>query len=105
LCAQQVLNEQHTLRQRAKRPILRDAYPVQPAPTGEAQVGTAVGQCVQESDLASNLDRMHGEWIERRRAKLSSLQMRRHQREWSERRLEEQIVVDADDRERVAVDQ
>src|SRR6266566_6528467 len=77
---------------------------VKPRATHQSQICPTVGHEVQDRRLASDLYRVQGVRIERGRPKLGGTQVRRHEQQWTQRRLKEQVVVDADGVEFVPVD-
>src|SRR5262249_7136442 len=77
---------------------------IQPSASHQAQVRATVRGHVERRYLAGDLERMDRPRIQRRGAEPGTMDVRRHPQQRPERRLEEQVVVHADNIEGVAVD-
>ena len=100
---QQMPDQLHGLAQRLERAALGHADPIEPRASRQAKVcPTARGQ-VQQRDLTGDFERMHRIRVQRRGAQPRAMQRGRHPQERTERWLVQQVVVDADHVEGVAI--
>ena len=102
---QQMLDQQDRLAQGLDGAPGLEPERVEPGAAPQPEVGVALAHQVEQGDLAGDLQRVDGVRVEDGRADPGLGEEAGHQQQRPEGRLEQQVVVDADDVEAVAVDE